>query len=167
MMQKLTKKEIEVVAMIMRGLWLRRNQFVLARDEIRNFQAAQNMDLNKASSNPVDKQQRWKTPSEGYVKANWDATLNLKQRKMGIGVVIRDEWGEVLTACCDQKKYVQQLAIAECMALWKAMELGRDLGFNREVFKGDAYTIVKAVNEESEDYPAYGSIVQDAKQMLQ
>ncbi|XP_040994279.1 uncharacterized protein LOC121245522 [Juglans microcarpa x Juglans regia] len=115
----------------------------------------------------ADKQRRWKVPSEGFVKANWDAAINLNLRMMGIGVIIWDERGEVLAAYCDQKKYVQQPATTECMALWKAMELGRDLGFNRVIFEGDAHTIVKAVNEESEDFLAYRSIVQDAKQMLQ
>ncbi|KAF5461306.1 hypothetical protein F2P56_017417 [Juglans regia] len=86
---------------------------------------------------------------------------------MGIGIVIRDEMGEALTACCDQKEHVQHPATAECMALWKAMEISRDLGFHRVVFEGDAQNIVRAINEDNTDYPSYGSIIHDAKKMLQ
>ncbi|XP_041020422.1 uncharacterized protein LOC121262053 [Juglans microcarpa x Juglans regia] len=147
LMQKLSKEEMEEVAMIMRSLWLRRNQFIFennftspgqvisaAREQIREFKLAQTVVEKSCLSRTIGRQMRWKKPNRGQVKVNWDATIDQKQKKMGIGVVIRDEMGEALTTCCDQKKHVQHSAIAECMALWKAMELCRDLGFLRVVF---------------------------------
>ncbi|XP_042939453.1 uncharacterized protein LOC122312659 [Carya illinoinensis] len=109
----------------------------------------------------------WVKPTAGSVKVNWDAALDQKKGKAGFGIVIRDEKGEVLTACCDQRPHVQNPAIAECLALWKALELCRDLGFCRVWFEGDAQTIVKAVNEEMPDFPCYGSIVLDVKKLLE
>ncbi|XP_042962610.1 uncharacterized protein LOC122296880 [Carya illinoinensis] len=112
------------------------------------------------------RQDGWVKPTAGSVKVNWDAALDKKKGKASFGIVIRDEMGEVLTACYDQRSHVQIPAMAECLALWKALELCRDLGFCRVWFEGDAQTIVKAVNEEMPDFPFYGSIVLDVKKLL-
>ncbi|KAF5470698.1 hypothetical protein F2P56_011195 [Juglans regia] len=37
---------------------------------------------------------------ENCVKANWDAAIDQRKRRMGVGIVIRDEKGEVLAAIC-------------------------------------------------------------------
>jgi hypothetical protein len=34
--------------------------------------------------------QNWKPPEADFLKANWDAALNIKGGKMGMGVVIQD-----------------------------------------------------------------------------
>lgn len=52
---------------------------------------------------------------ENFVKTNWDAAMDLNNKKMGIGIIIRDEKGEVLATTCDQKIYVHQPAIIESL----------------------------------------------------
>lgn len=90
-------------------------------------------------------EQQWRPPGENYLKANWNATLDVKSRKMGIGVIIKNEKGEVIATCCDSRDYVNQLALAECLALRKAMGFCRDLSFNRVILEGDAQVIVNVV----------------------
>lgn len=36
------------------------------------------------------------------MKANWDASLDLKNKKIEIRIVVRNEEGKVMTAICDQ-----------------------------------------------------------------
>ncbi|KAG2675064.1 hypothetical protein I3760_13G167000 [Carya illinoinensis] len=171
MAQILSKEEMEEVAMVMRSIWLRRNQLVfdnkfipprqlinLARVQLREFQRAKSVTVHTNSNRRLMKQEGWKKPTAGNVKVNWDAALDQKRGIAGLEIVIRDEMGEVLTACCDQRLHVRLPAMAECLALWKALELCRDLGFCRVLFEGDAQVIIKAVNEENSDYPLYGSI---------
>ncbi|KAF5471762.1 hypothetical protein F2P56_008532, partial [Juglans regia] len=109
---------------------------------------------------------RWEKPRKGFVKANWDAAVERKQRKVGIGVVIRDEDGELLVAVEGQKFNTNQPAEAEAQALWKAMVICRDLRLEKVIFEGDAHVIVKAVNNASEDYSVYGSLIEGIKQLL-
>ncbi|KAG4176000.1 hypothetical protein ERO13_A11G223375v2 [Gossypium hirsutum] len=45
-------------------------------------------------------QVRWSLPPAGVVKINVDAGFRLNQKKAATGVVIRDESGEILGACC-------------------------------------------------------------------
>lgn len=68
---------------------------------------------------------KWKKPRQDHVKANWDAVVDKKGRKVGIGVVIIDEEGKVLVAIGGQRNNVDQPTIAETHALWKVMELCR------------------------------------------
>ncbi|XP_041026980.1 uncharacterized protein LOC121267186 [Juglans microcarpa x Juglans regia] len=48
---------------------------------------------------------RWKPPVGETVKVNWDAAWMADEYRCGIGVVIRDKWGEVLASlCCPRQK---------------------------------------------------------------
>lgn len=64
----------------------------------------------------------------------------------------------------EQRRFVLDHAAAETYAIWKAVCI--DLNFSKVVFEGDAKVIVNAVNEEKEDYSSYGSVIEDAKNLL-
>lgn len=55
--------------------------------------------------------------------------------------MIRDDEGEALVAVCDQKKHVQNPTVAECHALWKALELCNDLNIQNDIFERDAKVV--------------------------
>jgi hypothetical protein len=38
------------------------------------------------------------TPLEGWIKANWDASLVLNEGRMGVGIVLRDHRERVIAA---------------------------------------------------------------------
>jgi hypothetical protein len=40
----------------------------------------------------------WKLPDMGFWKVNWDASVNIKERVIGLGCVIRNEEGIVMGA---------------------------------------------------------------------
>lgn len=133
--QKLNKTEMEVIAAIMRSLWIRRNAFIFekkftspscvirsANDALNEFQQVQALSEGKGGSiSAVVGEKKWLPPEQNLVKANWDAALDAKARKMGAGVIIRNEKGEVMAACHDQKQNVVELALVESYALRKAM----------------------------------------------
>jgi hypothetical protein len=41
---------------------------------------------------------RWERPKEGYIKLNWDAAINKLTRRMGEGIVARDDNGLVVAS---------------------------------------------------------------------
>ncbi|KAF5454970.1 hypothetical protein F2P56_024595 [Juglans regia] len=110
--------------------------------------------------------QKWRPPGKNCFKANWDVAFDIKQRKMGIEIIIRDDKGEVMAAYCGSKGNVEQPSTAKCFALRKAIELYSDLSLNKVILEGDAQIIVKAVNEPNEDLSFYGSIIEDLKLFL-
>jgi len=43
---------------------------------------------------------RWTKPHTGELKCNWDAALNIMQKKIRVGVVVRDDEGGVVSCGC-------------------------------------------------------------------
>lgn len=46
-----------------------------------------------------------------------------KNKKMGVGIIIKDSDGEILVSLCMNKRKVSHPIITEIRALWKALEL--------------------------------------------
>ncbi|KAF5470770.1 hypothetical protein F2P56_011261 [Juglans regia] len=101
----LSLEELEEVAATMRGIWTRRNNtllgkefkhpnalYQLAKTELVLYREALAEDIRaKLTANAGFP--RWSKPEEGLFKVNWDAAVNQKDRKIGIGVLIRDHHG--------------------------------------------------------------------------
>lgn len=92
--------------------------------------------------------------------------VDQKGRKVGIGVVIRDDEGGVLVAMGGQRSNAVHPAVAKSYALWKVMKVCRDLNFSNVIFEGGAQVIVDVVNEVQEDLTFYGSVIEDVKKLL-
>ncbi|KAF5458995.1 hypothetical protein F2P56_022987 [Juglans regia] len=100
--KRVSIEELELMAVTMRDIWMRRNRFVFeqtfmnpsqliqgARRSLEMFQQAQegtNVAFHPQSV--VRKQVRWKAPTDSRVKLNWDAAVDLKNSKMGAGIII-------------------------------------------------------------------------------
>ncbi|KAF5451273.1 hypothetical protein F2P56_026390 [Juglans regia] len=185
-MQKLEVEELEIVAVVMRSLWQRMNSFIFenifngpesllrkAKTMFDDFKEAQIKLLTQAeeprqleaSVSSRGSHVLWKKPDQGGIKVNWDAALNSKF--MGLGVVMRNEKGEVLACACSRRLPAINYDVAETVALWFAVELCLDLGFNRVTFEGDAQSVVKVVNSREEDLSCGGHIIEDIKTILE
>jgi hypothetical protein len=47
----------------------------------------------------------WQPPPAGFVKLNWDAAVDEKRCKMGIGIVVRNSSGEVLAILFTKREH--------------------------------------------------------------
>lgn len=59
------------------------------------------------------------SPKIGWVKANWDETLNDKSQTMGVGVVIRDCAGAVMACLSSPKVFHSHPIVTEYNAMGK------------------------------------------------
>lgn len=180
LMARLNMTQLEEMAILFRRVWLRRNEYVFEEklscprkvftsameglEGYRNSKGVQRQEVHSVSAE--ENRHIWQVPKADYVKVNWNASLDLKRKRMGMGIVIRDEKGEALVAACDQKKHVQDPLVAECHALWKALELCNELNFQKVMLEGDAKNIVSAVNSEEEDLSCVGFIVDDIRSVF-
>jgi hypothetical protein len=71
----------------------------------------------------------WKPPPIGVVKVNWDASLNVKEHYIGIGIVARDHYGNVLGARAVTKIAVCAPKVAEAMAALESVMFCKEVGF--------------------------------------
>jgi hypothetical protein len=60
---------------------------------------------------------KWEQPKDGYIKLNWDATINRTTRRMGAGVVAQDENGLVVAAMSASRPCISDLATAKAIAV--------------------------------------------------
>ncbi|KAF5464563.1 hypothetical protein F2P56_014634 [Juglans regia] len=109
-----------------------------------------------------------KKPGTNMIKANWDAAMDLENKRMGMRIVFRDEKGEVLASVCDVKQNVHDPTLAESLALWRALEISFELSFSFSelMFEGDAVDIIQRINKVGEDQSWMGYIINDIKQVL-
>ncbi|XP_042956923.1 uncharacterized protein LOC122292545 [Carya illinoinensis] len=95
---------------------------------------------------------KWTKPDAQWVKANWDASISAAMKKVGMGMVIWDEEGEIMAYLCTAVDCLQDPTIGEALALRRAMLLCEELGFLKVILEGDSQVIVKAINRKEDLY---------------
>ena len=88
----------------------------------------------------------WQAPSDGILKANWDVALNHHSERIGIGIVIRDQEGNVCAAQCGVWLGRFEPNTAESIAMVQTMVFCKELGLTKIELEGDAKNIVDALN---------------------
>lgn len=67
---------------------------------------------------------------------------------MGVGIVIRNHEGEVVTAKCSTKLYITDPMTAEAVAVWTAAQFIRQLGIEHAILEGDSLEVVQSLQGE-------------------
>jgi ribonuclease HI len=95
----------------------------------------------------------------GYVKVNWDASLNVRNGVVGLGYVIRSDDGVIVGAKCCACMVEANPLLAECMAAYSAMNFCKDMGFSKIICEGDSLQVVKAICDPSSTFVKIGHFV--------
>jgi len=78
----------------------------------------------------------------GIVKANWDASINLRASVIGLGCVIWNDEGLVVGAQCCACKVEADPLLAEVMAGHLAITFCKEIGFTNIVCEGDSLQVI-------------------------
>jgi hypothetical protein len=121
---------LQLVVVIVRLIWLRRNKVVfcgdfqspstlyrLAKEQVEHFSRA---DEGRHFCHPQQTNppmvQRWIKPPFGVVKFNWDVVVGKEGRRMGIGIIFHDHNKLILAAYMALRQYITNPTTAE--KLW-------------------------------------------------
>ncbi|XP_035547368.1 uncharacterized protein LOC118348906 [Juglans regia] len=179
--EKLHRQDLDLVATVMRNMWWRRNAFIFentfkgpyelflqAQETLKGFVEANAEGEGIIRRGEVQKiEVKWKRPENGFVKVNWDGSLDAEKKRKGVGIVVRDGNGEVLISLCGSDVGFCSPAVAELQALWRALKLCAELQWNKVIFEGDAMGIIDAVNRQNCCWEWHGQVVEDIKLILQ
>ena len=106
---------------------------------------------------------KWRPPIAPCVKANFDGTIFSQDGLAGIGVIIQNEQGLVMTVLSQQIPSPASVEMVEVLAARQALLFAKELGFDKVVMEGDSKTVIKAILGDYMDCSYMGHVLQDIK----
>ncbi|KAK2644864.1 hypothetical protein Ddye_020059 [Dipteronia dyeriana] len=88
----------------------------------------------------------WTPPLGDLFKINMDVALNVEDNIVGMGVVIRNRYGEVMGSTMQRSEATYSPSLAEATVLLRGIEFMIDLGTLSAVVESDAKGVVKLIN---------------------
>nr|POE68674.1 hypothetical protein CFP56_72709 [Quercus suber] len=88
---------------------------------------------------------KWKPPDARSFKMNFDGAIFRQENKSGIGVVIRDDTGAVITSLAQTIAPPFQPIDIEAIAAARALEFGEEIGIIEAVLEGDSELIINSL----------------------
>jgi hypothetical protein len=160
LMDSLDEDDLIVVIYLLRRLWLRRNATVFRGEftspiqliqqgltSLQEYNDANRLPPSSSDSSAPTEKQRWQKPLPGIIKINWDAAINSQNQRMGVGILVRNDEGAVLAAVCATVPSITDPPVAEAVALWRAVSLGREMNLPSIHLEGDSLEIIQAVKQ--------------------
>ncbi|XP_059429220.1 uncharacterized protein LOC132163035 [Corylus avellana] len=175
----LDPEELQFFVTVARQIWLRRNAFVFGRPllapaEVIRRAKEQISAFEKTEAGRCKPQvplrnhaaHTWQKPPEGFVKLNWDASIDARRQRIGIGVAVRNSNSTLLALLCASKTMLTDPGTAEALAAWHAAEITRRLGLRQVVLEEDALEVINVLKMDEGWLGSYGQVIQDAKTLL-
>jgi hypothetical protein len=176
MFNKCDQAEFTLFVGIARRIWLRRNEVIhdgkFAHPNLIVHQANQIGEIvhtfkakqrDLAPSSGVATSYGWKAPSQDSLKINWDAGVDLKRGRVGLGVIIRDHQGRMWASQSRTIRGFLDPITGEIMAALMAVHLCREMGIRNAQFEGDAKVVVEAITSGDLDESFRGHLMEDDK----
>ncbi|WOH11862.1 hypothetical protein DCAR_0831358 [Daucus carota subsp. sativus] len=172
-----SKEQIRMASLLCWNLWQRRNSWVWnhvntsafgvrskAMSMLVEWQQAREEGKERATRQPTVARS-WCKPPAGWVKINTDAACVLGTGQVGIGCIIRDEWGNFLRARSSVVQGSYHPREAEAISLKEALTWTKDWKRSKCVFECDAKILVDAVNG-NQGNTYFHAIVDDCTDLL-
>jgi hypothetical protein len=105
-------------------------------------------------------------PSLGFLKCNWDAALDLKGQRMGIGILVRNHEGMVIAAKCSTQLFITNPLNEETIAAWTVACFIQLKGFDKVILEGDSMGVVQSLTGEDQCWAQAGQLIDDTKRIL-
>ena len=99
------------------------------------------------------------------VKLNFDGAVCSKNKRAGVGVVVRDTNGLVLASCAKPVPQPYKAAEVESLAAAKALSFATELGFRRVILEGDSLEVIQALRENDQSLTPMGLLLEDIRML--
>ncbi|KAL0008796.1 hypothetical protein SO802_010298 [Lithocarpus litseifolius] len=109
-------------------------------------------------------QVRWQPPPVTKFKVNFDGVVFKEDKRAGLGIVIRNHQGQVLTSFSENIALLPSIEDVEALAAVRAMSFAAELGVSSTIIEGDSEVVIKALKSEEESLSTYGHLIAAARQ---
>ena len=154
-------------------VWSRRNQLrisnklypLAAKQMLQDFKQVQ-----PAVPNLLPRPQRqlvkWKPPPLPHLKINFDGVIFKDKGEAGMGVVVRDSQGKVITSLVEKIQLPSSFDEVVALAAIRAITLAMDLNLPSFIVKGDSEVVILALRKEEESFSSFGHLISSIKHYL-
>ena len=132
-----------------------------AYQSFQEFRSAQSRKPIAATPTQV----RWQPPLVDLIKINFDRAVFKDEKRVGIGVVVRDSLGLVMASLSQNIPLPHSVVNLETLAACKALEFSLELGFDKAILEGDSMIVMTTLRDPSPSLASYGLSVRDAQLM--
>ncbi|XP_050290257.1 uncharacterized protein LOC126728490 [Quercus robur] len=166
------------MAAIMWTIWSRRNQIRVqqrdypisqvvpnARQALSVFQRENRAQQFPATMVSSTNQVTWMPPPTNSLKINFDGALFRDINKAGLGVVIRNENGQVLASLLEQIQLPFSSDLVEAIAAARAIMFAQELSLSEYILEGDSNVVINALKRNDESLSSFGHILASAKSL--
>uniref|UniRef100_A0A2N9G757 RNase H type-1 domain-containing protein n=1 Tax=Fagus sylvatica TaxID=28930 RepID=A0A2N9G757_FAGSY len=108
---------------------------------------------------------KWHPPTPGRCKVNYDGAIFSNTNEAGLGVIIRNDQGEVMGSLSQRVPFPHSVEAVEAYAARCAIQFAKDLGIMKIDLEGDSRIIVDALLHAGPCSTFYGHIIEDIKQI--
>ncbi|XP_042980142.1 uncharacterized protein LOC122310312 [Carya illinoinensis] len=178
LVESLDDAELEETAVTLKRIWTRRNDFCHGKvfthptriyqqaiEELSNFK--ETTTTFKGTKRQVGTAvHKWSKPSQNNFKLNWDAAVKAKERRIGIGVIVRDYQGQVIGTVRAQRPLRGTPFDAEAYGLLTTVVFCKELGLQQICLEGDAKYVVDVLQSKALNWRLGGCLIEDARRVL-
>uniref|UniRef100_A0A2N9GPD6 Uncharacterized protein n=1 Tax=Fagus sylvatica TaxID=28930 RepID=A0A2N9GPD6_FAGSY len=125
------------------------------------------VNTEEKAQKPKPPQARWRLPVNHYYKMNFDGAIFKDSNSGGIGVVIRDNTGQVIATLSQKVFGTHTVEMIEALAARRAIIFAREVGIDNVEVEGDAENIIKDLSSNDPLHTPYGLVIEDAKALIQ
>ena len=161
---------LDLFATIAWSIWCRRNkarlnELVMPVQKI-VAEAHHYLAIYKSGNGIMQKKQpqsrtRWYPPPLGRDKTNFDGAVFEETREVGIGMVIRNSAGEVMTSLSKKISLPSSVEAMEALAARHAVRFMQEVGIIESILEGDSLSIISALKNGDRLNSAIGHLIKD------
>ena len=104
---------------------------------------------------------RWKPPSAGLFKINFDGAVFMDRSLVGLGIVIRDESGLIIVALSQKIPLPSSMELVEALAARRALIFAQEISIFKAEVEGDSLKVIQALNNPKPNRTQIGHIICD------
>ncbi|KAL9440996.1 hypothetical protein AB3S75_019634 [Citrus x aurantiifolia] len=154
-----SKTEMELIVALCWSIWHSRNLFIfknkkedfqlsVARAEaiVQSYKRIQMPQLQAISYQNLASHKHWKCLPAGWFKVNVDAAIKIDNQRVGLGIVIRNSEGKLITAAIKPTKWLDSVDYAEAEATRFGLEVAESAGCLPLIVETDSKEVTDLVS---------------------
>ncbi|KAL8124124.1 hypothetical protein AgCh_011939 [Apium graveolens] len=114
-----------------------------------------------------DGQEVWVAPQIEYMKISADAAVFNEYNSTGLGLIARDDNGELIQARTQYKAGMISSTMAEALAIKEALSWIKAMGWSKVLVESDCLIAIQAIRSKAPLLSPFGQVIQDCRKMLE